>query len=299
MIIMREEMKNDTNTKDEVIVVVQDGGKSLTDSTISQMYAYIDELKTLGKSQKSILKCFVKNPYMTAKELSPMVKLATISVYDNITKLKSNGIIIRIGKQVGGYWYIDWEKIAEMAAQNDAEEEDDEIISPKYNENKEYYDNISANLPEISKKIFKYIVENPHIMAKELSVLLGVAIQKITVYTAILKENGLIEREGSNRYGSWKVATTKFEYYKNKRKNSTKNLSDNQRNILKTIEKNPYITTRELSNLAGIKLESVRVYFTRLKSKGLVKRMGRGDGGCWEITEDGVKLMNRRRRRKG
>jgi len=57
--------------------------------------------------------------------------------------------------------------------------------------------------------------------------------------------------------------------------------------ILDAIRKDPYITRRELAKIAGVSEDGVKFHINRLKSKGLLKRVGPDKGGYWEVMEKG------------
>jgi len=56
--------------------------------------------------------------------------------------------------------------------------------------------------------------------------------------------------------------------------------------ILTLIKGNQYITAKEMSRIIGISPRAVEKHITRLKKKGLLKRVGPDKGGHWRIVED-------------
>jgi ATP-dependent DNA helicase RecG len=60
-------------------------------------------------------------------------------------------------------------------------------------------------------------------------------------------------------------------------------ITTNQRLILGNIDKNPYITSVGLSNLIGINASNIRANISKLKTKGLLERIGGDNGGYWKI----------------
>jgi len=89
--------------------------------------------------------------------------------------------------------------------------------------------------------------------------------------------------------GTKKVAENGTEIEKsheNITENITEKLSNNQKKILEYITDNPYITSKELSILIGIAAENIRVNISKLKTKGLVERVGGDRGGHWKINQN-------------
>ncbi len=67
----------------------------------------VDRLvERLAESQKTILKLIKENPYISKKELSEAIGISTTAVDKNITRLKKEGMLKRIGPDKGGHWEI-------------------------------------------------------------------------------------------------------------------------------------------------------------------------------------------------
>jgi len=62
--------------------------------------------KNLTENQNSIIKNMIKNPYISARELSDVIGISQRKIEVNISKLKKKGILERIGPAKGGYWKI-------------------------------------------------------------------------------------------------------------------------------------------------------------------------------------------------
>ena len=60
----------------------------------------------LGENQKKIVQLMQKNSHITIPELSEQIKISETAIQNNISKLKTKGIIERIGPDKGGYWKI-------------------------------------------------------------------------------------------------------------------------------------------------------------------------------------------------
>ena len=62
-------------------------------------------------------------------------------------------------------------------------------------------------------------------------------------------------------------------------------LAESQKRILKLIKENPYISKKKLSEIIGISTTAIDKNITRLKKKGLLKRIGPDKGGYWEVVK--------------
>lgn len=63
----------------------------------------------------------------------------------------------------------------------------------------------------------------------------------------------------------------------------TEKFSLNQKLILSAIGENPYITSQELAVKIGIRADKIRVNISKLKIKGVLKRIGPDKGGFWQV----------------
>jgi len=62
-------------------------------------------------------------------------------------------------------------------------------------------------------------------------------------------------------------------------------LGENEIKILKLMEDSKYITTKELSEHIKISTTAVDNNISKLKKKGILKRIGPDKGGHWEVIE--------------
>src|SRR3989338_4473228 len=62
-----------------------------------------------------------------------------------------------------------------------------------------------------------------------------------------------------------------------------KDLTENQKKILQSIEKNPKITSEELAAIVGISSRKIRENIRKLKDEGLIRRIGGRKEGYWEV----------------
>jgi ATP-dependent DNA helicase RecG len=60
----------------------------------------------VSESSEKIIKIIKGNPKITTEEISSLLKLTTRAIEKNISKLKDEEIIERIGADKGGYWKI-------------------------------------------------------------------------------------------------------------------------------------------------------------------------------------------------
>ena len=60
----------------------------------------------LGVNQVKILKLIMTNNYITIKEMAEKIKISETAIQNNLSKLKTTGIIARIGSDKSGYWKI-------------------------------------------------------------------------------------------------------------------------------------------------------------------------------------------------
>jgi len=62
--------------------------------------------KSVEKSVEKIITLMDENPYITQKELSLAIGLSRRGIEKNISKLKKEGKIKRIGPAKGGHWEV-------------------------------------------------------------------------------------------------------------------------------------------------------------------------------------------------
>lgn len=55
--------------------------------------------------------------------------------------------------------------------------------------------------------------------------------------------------------------------------------------VFRLIRENPNITRKSLSETLGIATSAVQKHINHLKSEGIIRRVGGGFGGYWEITK--------------
>ena len=62
-------------------------------------------------------------------------------------------------------------------------------------------------------------------------------------------------------------------------------LTERQEEILDLIEQNNKISRKQLSEILSINPSAIQKHISKLKQKGLIKRIGPDKGGYWEIVE--------------
>ncbi len=69
----------------------------------------------------------------------------------------------------------------------------------------------------------------------------------------------------------------------------TEKVTERQMVILEEIGKNTYITAQQLSDILGISLRKTKENLSKLKERGIIRRVGPDKGGHWEIIEQSNK----------
>ena len=62
--------------------------------------------ENLTENQSLIIKNMVKNPNISARDLSDIIGISQRKIEENISKLKKKGILERIGPAKGGHWKV-------------------------------------------------------------------------------------------------------------------------------------------------------------------------------------------------
>ncbi|MDR2908078.1 MAG: Fic family protein [Bacteroidales bacterium] len=75
----------------------------------------------------------------------------------------------------------------------------------------------------------------------------------------------------------------KYETEEKGTEKGTEKITQNQKTIIDSLSKNPYLTSHELSVIVGIRADKIRVNLSKLKAKGIIERIGGDKGGFWEI----------------
>lgn len=71
-------------------------------------------------------------------------------------------------------------------------------------------------------------------------------------------------------------------------------LGENELAIVKEISKDLKTTISELSQVVGISTTAIENNITKLKEKGILKRIGLDKGGYWEVDQELAKTLNKK-----
>lgn len=63
-------------------------------------------VEKLSSNQQKIVGAVAKNPLISAKALADLVGISSRKIQDNVAKLKSMGVLKRVGPDKGGHWEI-------------------------------------------------------------------------------------------------------------------------------------------------------------------------------------------------
>ncbi|MBR1614292.1 MAG: Fic family protein [Treponema sp.] len=66
----------------------------------------------------------------------------------------------------------------------------------------------------------------------------------------------------------------------------TQKVTVNQEKIIAELKQNPYVTQKELSEIVGISLKSIKENMKKLQENNIILRIGPDKNGFWKITED-------------
>jgi ATP-dependent DNA helicase RecG len=58
-----------------------------------------------------------------------------------------------------------------------------------------------------------------------------------------------------------------------------------EQEILAVLEKNPSVTQKEIAHQLNIGSETVKEYVSKLKVKGVLRRVGPDKGGYWKVIQ--------------
>ena len=81
-------------------------------------------------------------------------------------------------------------------------------------------------------------------------------------------------------------AISSYDKGLNEGEKDLENLNQSQKKIVEEIAKNKNITQQELSKIIGINEKNIRINISKLKEKGILKRVGADKGGYWEIISE-------------
>jgi len=129
----------------------------------------------------------------------------------------------------------------------------------------ELVEKVGSGLLRINKAMESYKLPAPSIEADKIFF-------KITFVRPDLQKMTIQERLGLEEIKSWEKVGRK--------------LGENEEKILKIILRDKFVTISELSNSLGISTTAVEKNLSKLKKKGLLRRVGPAKGGYWEVIRE-------------
>jgi predicted HTH transcriptional regulator len=145
------------------------------------------------------------NKHITQRELSIIIGINEKNIRNNITKLKTKGLIERVGTDKAGYWNI---RTEDLSTKENAR---NEIVDSRDTNRDTIRDTIkdtngdTNELTEIQSKILIEIEKNKNITMLELSKTININLRNIKNNMSKLKEMELLERVGNNKVGYWRL----------------------------------------------------------------------------------------------
>ncbi len=177
--------------------------------------------KGLSNTTINIFKMIVADNHISREVLAEKTGISVVSVQKHIKKLKSVGLIRRIGSSRYGHWEIAENKEdGFFATQNVGINGEDVVI----NDGKDVVingedvvindENVGIKLTERQRVILEMIAHNPFLSAKEISEKTSektsekgsINYRTIQRDLAKLKKIGVLTREGAKRNGQWVIA---------------------------------------------------------------------------------------------
>jgi ATP-dependent DNA helicase RecG len=90
-----------------MISLAKDSDEKVTvnDEKVTEKVTENDEKVTekITENQRIMLDSIIQNPYITSDELAKIVEISPRKIKENISKLKTKGLLERIGPDKGGY----------------------------------------------------------------------------------------------------------------------------------------------------------------------------------------------------
>lgn len=65
--------------------------------------------------------------------------------------------------------------------------------------------------------------------------------------------------------------------------NVTAKVTANQEKIIAELQKNPYMTQKELSEIVGISLKSIKENMKKMQESNILRRVGADKNGYWSV----------------
>ena len=138
------------------------------------------------------------DPKSPTTELAHKFSLSKKGVEWNIKKLKSSGILRRIGSTKSGHWEVVGEK------DNNSGHGEETVVKTREETREESGARAKTRVKTV-EKIIGLISENPAITVAELSREIGLSKKGIEWNIKKLKDNGVLKRIGSPKDGQWEI----------------------------------------------------------------------------------------------
>jgi ATP-dependent DNA helicase RecG len=106
-----------------------------------------------------------------------------------------------------------------------------------------------------------------------------------TKFTFMLDEKNA-ETIQNNTETIQKQRRNNIETTEKQHRNNGDKLTKNQLKIIENITYNPFITSKELSQIIGITSDNILVNISKLKKQGIIRREGADKGGKWVIINE-------------
>ena len=148
--------------------------------------------------------------------------------------------------------------------------------------------NVTANdtVNDTVKLVLEQIVRNPKVTKPELSKILNKGVATISRTIQKLRNEGYIERIGSDKKGRWEIQNDTINDTVNDMVNDTVKL------VLEQIIRNPKVTKPELSKILNKGVATISRAIKKLRNEGYIERIGSDKIGEWKIKNDTVGTEN-------
>ena len=144
-------------------------------------------VERLAENQKRILGIATKNPRVSKREISNLLRISTTAIDKNIKILKRKGLLKRVGSAKGGLFLITIPKRREY------------IFGDMFVEG------LVEGLAENQKKILKLIAKNSYLSKREMALSLEISTTAIDQNIITLKKKGFLKRIGPAKGGHWEI----------------------------------------------------------------------------------------------
>lgn len=103
--------------------------------------------------------------------------------------------------------------------------------------------------------------------------------EKIGILTALSETPLHVELRKENRIKTIHIS----EQDKKVTVNVTAKVTANQEKIIAELQKNPYMTQKELSEIVGISLKSIKENMKKMQESNILRRIGADKNGYWSV----------------